>query len=102
MPPEPVEGEPVEVPPEPVEVPPELVEVPPELVEVPPELVEGGLAPTLQWFLITLYNGLGAHLPLPLDLSWEVRQALRRQLTALQQATAESAATQLLDQLQKE
>ena len=81
--------------------PPELVEG--ELVEgelVEGESLDGGLTPTLQWFLLTLYTGLGAHVALPLDMPWAVRQALRRQLTVLQQATAESAATQLLDQLQ--
>ena len=56
--------------------------------------------PSLQYFLITLYQGLGQHLPLPIDLSWDLRQALRQQLTALQQASAESAAHTLLDQLQ--
>jgi len=66
-----------------------------------PEPVEGtGLSPALQWFLITVYQRLGHHLPLPLDLPWDVRQALRGQLSALQQASAESAASRLLDSLQ--
>ena len=81
---EPVEGEPVEGEPEPVEE----------------ELRADNLSPTLQWFLITLYQGLGAHLPLPLDLPWSLRQALRGRLTAPQQADAEGAAQQLLVRLQ--
>jgi hypothetical protein len=68
-----------------------------------PELVEGAagaLSPMLQWFLVTLYQGLGQHLPLPLDLPWALRQSLRAQLTALQQADAEGAAQQLLTRFQ--
>ena len=59
-----------------------------------------GLAPMWQWLFITLYQGLGQQLPLPLALSWTTRQAVRAQLTAAQQATAEAAAHQLLDRLQ--
>lgn len=58
-----------------------------------------GVSPALQWFLITLYNGLGIHLSLPIDLPWDVREALRNQLTFQQQAAAEASAQQLLDQL---
>lgn len=54
----------------------------------------------LQWFLITLYHGLGQHLPLPIDLPWNLRQTLRPQLTTLQQADAEGAAHQLLARFQ--
>jgi hypothetical protein len=59
-----------------------------------------GLSPMLQWFLVTLYQGLGQHLPLPLDLPWDLRQALRTQLTAHQQAEAEGAAHQFLTRFQ--
>lgn len=62
--------------------------------------VEGGLSPMLQWFLLTLYHGLGQHLPLPIDLPWNLRQTLRPQLTPLQQADAEGAAQQLLARFQ--
>jgi hypothetical protein len=74
-----------------------------------PELAEGvagvegataSLSPLLQWFLITLYQGLGHALPLPIDLPWAIRQSLRDQLTALQQAEAEGAAHQLLTRFQ--
>lgn len=60
----------------------------------------GGLPPLWQWLLITLYQGLGTQLPLPLAFPWATRQAVRAQLTAAQQATAEAAAQQLLDRLQ--
>ncbi len=58
------------------------------------------LSPALQWLLITLYQGLGQHTNLPIDLPWQVRQALQSQLTPLQQAAAESSAHTLLDQIQ--
>jgi hypothetical protein len=61
---------------------------------------EGALSPLLQWFLITLYQGIGQHLLLPIDLPWDLRQALRTQLTAQQLAEAEGAAHQLLTRFQ--
>ncbi len=56
-----------------------------------------GLTPAWQWLFITLYQCLGAQLPLPLALPWVTQHAVRAGLTAAQQASAEAAAHQLLD-----
>ncbi|MEZ4673336.1 MAG: WYL domain-containing protein [Caldilineaceae bacterium] len=78
---------------------------PPAPSSPPPELVEGdgkdgGLTLEVQWFLLTLYQGLGKQIPLPMTPPRAARQAIRQQLTQQQQAAAEAAANNTLERLQ--
>lgn len=53
----------------------------------------------LLWLLLRVYQGLGAHVELPVALPNDLLTTLRTQLSPAQQSAAESSAQQLLDQL---